>query len=109
MALMASGMNGQSFCFNGYLPVEKKELSNIIRQLEQSALKNRVTQIFIETPYRNQRLFESLLTTCRRDTRLCIAQDISGGSEFIKTMEIAKWKAGNYNFGKAPAVFLLSS
>jgi len=92
MALMASGLHGQSFAFHGYLPTDKTALMDKLRKLENSSIQNNQTQLFMETPYRNNQLFDILLKTCKPDTRLCIACNISGKDEYIKTQRIAKWK-----------------
>ena len=107
LALMASGLNGQSFCFQGYLPVKDPERGTRIRELEAEARKKHRTQIFIETPYRNDQLLTALLSACQPDTRLCIAVDISGAGESIRTKPIAAWKKEKPALGKVPAIFLL--
>ncbi|MFW5819760.1 MAG: SAM-dependent methyltransferase [Bacteroidota bacterium] len=108
LALMASGMNGQHFCFHGYLPVKPHERKSKIRQLEAEAKRTGFTQIFIETPYRNNAVFESLKETCRPDTSLCIACDITMPTEFIKTLTIREWKKERVDLKKRPSIFLLS-
>lgn len=108
LALMASGMNGQNFVFHGYLPIDVNALSKRISQLEASSSQSNQTQIFIETPYRNQRVFESLLETCNRDTKLCVAVDITGSNEFIRTNSIDQWRKSSINLAKLPTVFLLN-
>ena len=108
MALMASGMNGQSFCFHGYLPVKKDQRLNSLRKMEKKALETGETQIFMETPYRNMSLLRDIVKTCRDGTRLCIAADISLDSEQIKTKAVREWKAKLPDIHKRPAVFLLS-
>lgn len=107
MSLMASGFNGQSFTFNGYLPVEPNERTRKIRLLEQRAYQENQTQIFIETPYRNHKMIEELIRTCRPGTRLCVACDISCENEEIHTRTMAQWKKAKYDFQKRPAIFLL--
>lgn len=107
LALMASGLNGQSFCFNGYLPVKDPARNKKISELEQVSKKQNQTQIFIETPYRNKTLLEELLKTCGKNTLLCIAQNITGQDAFIKTCTIDEWKKIKPELGKQPAVFLL--
>ena len=92
MALMASGMNGQKFCFHGYIPIDKKEAAKAIKSLEQESRKLNQTQIFIETPFRNNQLLATVLSTLHGETKLCIAKDISGKEEFIKTKPAYKWK-----------------
>jgi 16S rRNA (cytidine1402-2'-O)-methyltransferase len=107
LALMASGLNGQSFCFHGYLPVKEPDRSARIRELEAEARKKNRTQLFIETPYRNDHLLSALLTCCQPDTRLCVAVDISGDAESIRTRTIAAWRKEKPVLGKVPAIFLL--
>ncbi|KPL16172.1 MAG: SAM-dependent methyltransferase [Bacteroides sp. SM23_62] len=108
MALMASGMNGQSFRFHGYLPVKKKLRLGSLRKIEKTALETGETQIFMETPYRNMSLLEDIVFTCRENTLLCIAADISLASETIKTKTVHEWKGNLPDIHKRPAVFLLS-
>lgn len=108
MALMASGMNGQSFRFHGYLPVKKNLLQASLRKIEKTALETGETQIFMETPYRNKGLLEDILATCRDHTLLCIAVDISLEAETIKTKTVREWKDQLPDIHKRPAVFLLS-
>jgi 16S rRNA (cytidine1402-2'-O)-methyltransferase len=91
LALISSGFNGQNFSFNGYLPVKPVEKTNKIRDLEKKA-KEGYSQIFMETPYRSQKLFETIAETCNNETRLCIASDITLPSESIRTMKISEWK-----------------
>jgi 16S rRNA (cytidine1402-2'-O)-methyltransferase len=108
LALMASGMNGQNFAFHGYLPVEKRERVQRIHQLENEAFLKDQTQIFIETPYRNIQLLESLLQACKPDTRLCVAVNLTLEDEWIISQPVAKWRGkGLPDIGKKPAVFLL--
>ena len=107
MSLMASGFNGQSFAFNGYLPVEPGERTRKVKQLEQRAYSEDQTQIFIETPYRNHKMIEELVRTCRPNTRLCVACDISCEGEEIHTRTIAQWKKAKYDIQKRPAIFLI--
>lgn len=108
MALMASGFNGQNFSFNGYLPVKNGEREGKIRQLENKAYKENQTQLFIETPYRNLRMFEAILKSCRPETRLCVAAGITTKNQFIKTKSVAQWKKGKAPpIEKVPAIFLI--
>ncbi len=107
LALMASGLNGQNFAFNGYLPIEKSERIKKIRQLESLSKKTNQTQIFMETPYRNNQLIDSLLKTCSKNTRLCIASDITLPTENIKTKTISEWQQTKKNIHKKPAIFLI--
>jgi 16S rRNA (cytidine1402-2'-O)-methyltransferase len=109
MALMASGFNGQNFCFNGYLPVDKGELKRKIKALESTAKKLNQTQIFIETPYRNNKMLASLLGSCFDQTRLCIATNLSLTDESIQTKSILQWKSTKIDLNKKPSVFLIYS
>lgn len=107
LSLMASGFNGQSFAFTGYLPIEKKELESVVKQLEMDSRKKNQTQIFIEAPFRNNQLLANLIKFCHPDTMVCVAKDISGPEEFIKTVRIKEWKAIEVELHKIPTVFLL--
>ena len=107
LALMASGMNGQGFSFLGYLPKEKNDRIRKIKLVEQDAIQKKQTQIFIETPYRNQHLFNDILSVCKNDTLLCIALDISTEDEYISTKRIDEWKKNIPEIGKRQAVFLI--
>lgn len=107
MALMASGINGQNFCFHGYIPIKKPQRINSIKQIERQARDSGGTQIFMETPYRNMSLLEDILSTCREEMRLCIAADITLPGEFIKTKTIGEWKNIRPAIHKIPAVFLM--
>lgn len=109
LALMASGMNGQHFCFNGYLPVDNAARTKAIRRLEVEAHKNNCTQIFIETPYRNNQLLDALIQTCQPATKLCIAVSITSPAEFIKTKTVSEWKKSKPDIHKKPAIFLLGN
>ena len=107
LALMTSGLNGQNFSFTGYLPINKSERTKSIKQLEKLVKKTGQTQIFMETPYRNNQLIEALLKTCSNNTKLCIASDITMPTENIKTKTIAEWKQTKINLHKKPAIFLI--
>ncbi len=107
LALMASGLNGQQFTFLGYLPIEQAEKSKKIKELERQIAKDGTTQIFIETPYRNDKLFDLIVRSCNKHTSLCIACDISLETQFIKTKTIEAWKKNKPNLHKRPTVFLL--
>jgi 16S rRNA (cytidine1402-2'-O)-methyltransferase len=108
LALMASGLDGQRFAFHGYLPAREPERSRRIVELEGESARNRQTQIFIETPYRNSVLFNALLAACRPRTRLCIATDLTLDSERIHTRRARDWKAATPpDLDKRPTVFLL--
>lgn len=109
LALMASGMNGQNFQFIGYLPIDSLERKNAIKELESYSHKKNCTQIFIETPYRNNQLIKELLASCRDETKLCIAVDITATSETIKTKTIKEWKQSVPDIHKRLAIFLLQS
>ena len=109
LALMASGMNGQQFEFVGYLPIDNLERNKAITALESTSQKKNSTQIFIETPYRNNQLIENLLKTCKPSTRLCIAAELTGPNEFVKTKTISDWKNEKTDFHKKPVIFLLSA
>lgn len=108
LALMASGLNGQRFAFQGYLPVREPDRRNRIVQLERESRRNGLTQIFIETPYRNAALFQAVLESCRPDTLLCIAVDMATPHESIATKKIEYWRTGTTPaLEKRPAVFLI--
>ncbi len=109
LALMASGMNGQHFEFTGYLPIDNNERIKALRLLEASSAKSNSTKIFIETPYRNNQLIETILQTCSDTTRLCIAADITATAESILTKTVAQWKIKKPDIHKRPAIFLLSA
>lgn len=107
LSLMASGFNGQSFCFNGYLPKERNERIRKINELEKLVYQKNQTQLFIETPYRNTHLLEDILANCDTNTLLCIACDITLPSEFIATKKVGAWKNQIPDIAKKPTVFLL--
>lgn len=107
MALMASGMNGQSFAFHGYLPIDRKERQKRILELERESRAKDQTQIFMDTPYRNEQLLEDILKVAGKNTFLCIARDITGRREKIITRSVSKWKRGDIELNKIPALFLL--
>lgn len=108
MAVMASGLNGQSFAFNGYLPVKPNERAAKIRQLENRAWNEKQTQLFIEAPYRNLKMLESILNSCRNETLVCVAAGLTTEQEFIKTLSVAEWKKSNGPpINKVPAIFLI--
>ncbi|MCD4732161.1 MAG: SAM-dependent methyltransferase [Bacteroidales bacterium] len=107
-ALMGSGFNGQQFVFHGYLPIDKKERRKAILNIEHNAKKSNQTQIFIETPYRNNKLVADILTFCAENTQLCIATDITGENEFIKTKFIHDWRKIKIDLHKKPTVFLIN-
>lgn len=107
LALMASGMNGQHFQFTGYLPIDNQQRIKAIKDLEAESAKKNCTQIFIETPYRNNQLAEAIVKTCQPSTRLCLAVDITGKEERIQTKSIAEWQKKRPDIHKRPAIFLL--
>jgi len=107
LALMASGMNGQCFQFHGYLPIDSFERKKKIKELEADSQKNNCTQLFIETPYRNNPLIKDVLDSCKDETKFCIAVDITAASETIRTQPIKKWKADVPDIHKRLAIFLL--
>ncbi|MFD0793194.1 SAM-dependent methyltransferase [Mucilaginibacter litoreus] len=107
LALMASGFNGQSFTFHGYLPIDKADRTRRIKELESAAEKYKQTQIFIETPFRNDSMLQEVLKTCKPNTRICIACDITAPTEFIKTMPVSAWQKQIPDLRKRPAIFLL--
>ncbi|MEX0811802.1 MAG: SAM-dependent methyltransferase [Chitinophagales bacterium] len=107
LALAASGLNGQSFAFHGYLPIPKKERQNAIRDLERNVFRNGQTQMFMETPYRNHALIEDVVNTCNPNTLFCVACDLTLSGETVKTMPVSEWKKTKLNYHKRPAVFLL--
>ncbi len=108
MSVMASGFNGQSFAFNGYLPVEPQQRAKALRKLEGRAVSEDQTQIFIETPYRNRKMIETILNSLRPSTKLCIAAGITCQEEFIATKTVAEWKKTKMpELSKIPAIFLL--
>ncbi len=107
LALMASGFNGQQFKFHGYLPNKYPQLSLKIKELEQESKVQHLTQIFIETPYRNHQLIEELIKTCLPETRLCVACNLTADDEVIISKPIKAWKNMNLNFHKKPCVFLI--
>ena len=107
MAMMSSGMNGQNFAFNGYLPIDKGERKKAIKELEKLSVDKNQSQIFIETPYRNQKMFADLKAVLSASTRLCIAVDITLSSEYIKTYAVQDWKQQSPDLHKKPAIFII--
>lgn len=107
LALMASGMNGQQFRFNGYLPIDTAERIKALKEMEEDSLRTKTTHIFIETPYRNNQILETILKTCLPATRLCVAVDITGSQEAILTKTMNDWKKNIPDINKRPAIFLL--
>ena len=109
LALMASGFSGQSFAFSGYLPIDKKEKAQVLRHLEQKVFKTGETQIFMETPYRNNQLVEDILRMCAPQMKLCIAKNINSEDEMIKTDTVHNWKKTKPELHKVPCIFLLGT
>ena len=107
LAMMASGMNGQNFAFVGYLPVKSHDRIRRIRILEQRSKTENQSQIFIETPYRNNQMLQDLLKTCSPDTRLCIACDLTSENGWVKTMSISAWKKQSPELHKLPSIYIL--
>ena len=107
MALMASGLNGQSFAFNGYLPVKPEERRSALKNLEKRSSQLHQSQIFIETPYRNESLLADILATCGGHTKVCVAADITLESAYIKTRTVEQWKREVPIIGKRPCVFII--
>lgn len=107
LALMASGMSGQSFVFHGYLPIDRQDRSRAIRFLEKEAQGRLQTQIFMETPYRNDALFADVLANCQPNTRLCVACNLTAPDAFVRTLSIREWKSQVPDLRKKPTVFLL--
>ena len=107
MAMMSSGLNGQNFAFNGYLPIDKGDRKRTIKDLEKLSLDKNQSQIFIETPYRNEKMFSDLKAALSPTTYLCIAADITLPTEYIKTMMIKDWKYQQPDLHKKPAIFII--
>ena len=107
LAMMASGMNGQSFAFNGYLPIDKGEKKNALKYFEKVSQERGQSQLFIETPYRNNKLVEDLLVLLQPNTHLCIAADITLDTEYIKTKTVAQWKKEKPDLHNRPAIFIV--
>lgn len=107
LALMGSGMNGQSFTFNGYLPIDKSERKSKLKTLERLSSEHNQSQIFIETPYRNMKMLEDLANTLHPNTRVCVACDITLPTEFIKTKAAKDWKHNKEDLHKRPAIFII--
>lgn len=107
MALMASGMNGQSFVFHGYLPIDKSQKVKALKQIEQDAKRKNQSQIFMETPYRNNQLLEDIIQNLHPETLLCIASNVTANDEFIKTLPIHQWKKHKPDLHKKPTIFVM--
>ncbi|AWA28592.1 SAM-dependent methyltransferase [Flavobacterium magnum] len=107
LAIMASGMNGQSFTFNGYLPIDKSEKKAAVKQLEKLSADKNQSQLFIETPYRNNKMLDDLLMALHPETHLCVAADITLPTEYIRTMKIKEWKKIKIDLQNRPAIFII--
>ncbi len=107
LAMMGSGMNGQSFAFNGYLPIDKGEKKAALKNFEQLSFSKNQSQLFIETPYRNNKLLEDVLQTLQPNTLLCIACDLTLPTEYIKTLRVADWKKTTIDLHNRPAIFII--
>ncbi len=107
LSVMGSGFNGQSFAFHGYLPIDPAERTKRLKELETRVYAENQTQLFIETPYRNQKMLEEILKTCRPQTKLCIAANITCEGEYIKTKSIKDWKGHLPELNKIPCIFLI--
>jgi 16S rRNA (cytidine1402-2'-O)-methyltransferase len=107
MSIMASGLNGQNFAFNGYIPVKSQERIKYIKYLEKKSIQEQQSQLFIETPYRNNSMFDDILKSCMPNTKLCVATDITLSTEFIKTDYIKNWKNKKVDLKKRPSIFII--
>ncbi|WP_299890510.1 SAM-dependent methyltransferase [uncultured Lacinutrix sp.] len=107
MAMMSSGMNGQSFAFNGYLPIDKNERKQELKRLEKLSFEHNQSQLFIETPYRNNKILEDLCNILNANTNICVACDITLPTEYIKTMTVNEWKKNNVDLHKRPTLFII--
>jgi 16S rRNA (cytidine1402-2'-O)-methyltransferase len=107
LAMMASGMNGQSFAFNGYLPIDKSDKKSALKNFEKISSDKHQSQIFIETPYRNNKLLEDILSALQPNTHLCIATDITLPTEYIKTLRVADWKKTKVDLHNRPTIFII--
>lgn len=107
LALMSSGMNGQSFAFNGYLPIEPTERKAALKRLEKLSFEHKQTQIFIETPYRNNKILEDICSNLHPNTRVCVACDLTLPTEYIKTTTVAEWQHIKVDLHKRPAIFII--
>ncbi|MBQ3539684.1 MAG: SAM-dependent methyltransferase [Bacteroidaceae bacterium] len=107
LSIMASGFNGQSFTFHGYLPIKPDERARKLRQLEQRIYNDNETQLFIETPYRNGKMIEDILKNCRQQTKLCIAANLTCDDEYVRTLTVREWRGKIPEISKKPCIFLL--
>lgn len=107
LAMMASGMNGQKFTFNGYLPIDNSERKKALKKLERESFNNNTSQIFIETPYRNNKILEEICKSLQPETNVCVACDITLPTEYIKTQTVKKWKKAKVDLHKRPTIFII--
>lgn len=107
LAMMSSGMNGQNFAFNGYLPIDKTERKQELKRLERLSYDNNQSQIFIETPYRNNQMLEDMIKTLGKNTRICVAADLSLPSEYIRTRTTEEWRHSEVDLHKRPTIFII--
>lgn len=107
LSVMASGFNGQSFAFHGYLPIKPEERARRLKQLEQRIYNEQQTQLFIETPYRNGKMIEDIIKNCRPQTKLCIAANLTCDDEYVRTRTLKEWRTGVPDLSKIPCIFLL--
>jgi 16S rRNA (cytidine1402-2'-O)-methyltransferase len=107
LALMSSGMNGQNFAFNGYLPIDKSERKSALKKLERISFEHNQSQLFIETPYRNNKMLEEICMSLHNNTRVCVACDITLPTEYIKTQTVKDWKHTNIDLHKRPSIFII--
>ncbi len=107
LAMMASGMNGQSFTFNGYIPIDKAERKATLKRLERQSFDQNQSQIFIETPYRNNKIMDDICSALNGNTRVCVACDLTLPTEYIKTQTVSEWKHTNVDLHKRPAIFII--
>lgn len=107
LALMASGFNGQKFAFHGYLPIDKGDRAKKIKELESQSFKEKQSQIFIETPFRNNALFDELLKICKPETKICVACNLTAVDELVQTRKAANWKNNKIDLHKKPTIFLM--
>ncbi len=109
LALMGSGFTGQSFCFHGYLPIDRTERAKTLRHLEKEATLSGQTQIFMETPYRNNQMLQTIMEVCQPSTRLCIAANLTGANELVLTRTVAQWRKNLPDINRQPSIFLIGT
>lgn len=107
LSVMASGLGGQNFAFNGYLPIDKSERKSTLKRLEKRAKDENQSQIFIETPYRNEKLFQEMLQVLQKDTQICVACDVTLPTEFIRTFSVFQWQKQKTDLHKRPTIFII--